>query len=96
MHPVIRACGLSPMFSARYRRPIKKLKMIANLDLTKVLVLDIETVSGHRSFGDLSPEMQELWRIKSAGLQRRVTEDERAKNEEFNYFQALSMYYDGK
>lgn len=51
--------------------------MIANLDLTKVLVLDIETVSGHRSFGDLSPEMQELWRIKSAGLQRRVAEDER-------------------
>ena len=51
--------------------------MIANLDLTKVLVLDIETVSGHRSYGDLSPEMQELWRIKSAGLQRRVTEDER-------------------
>lgn len=29
-------------------------------------------------------------------LKSRVTEDERAKNEEFNYFQALSMYYDGK
>ena len=28
MHPVMRACGLSPMFSAKYRRPVKKVKMI--------------------------------------------------------------------
>ena len=26
MHPVMRACGLSPMFSAKYRRPVKKIK----------------------------------------------------------------------
>ena len=29
-------------------------------------------------------------------LKSRVTEEERNKHEEFHYFQALSMYYDGK
>lgn len=29
-------------------------------------------------------------------LKTRVTEEERLNNEEFYYFQALSMYYDGK
>lgn len=35
MHPVMRACGLSPMFSAKYRRPIRKLKKMAGIGFKK-------------------------------------------------------------
>lgn len=34
-------------------------------DLTKVLFLDIETVSSHRSFEDMSDHFQDLWRHRS-------------------------------
>jgi DNA polymerase elongation subunit (family B) len=56
--------------------------MYNNIDLTNVLVLDIETVSGHRSFEEMSPEMQGLWKIKSEALQRRVTEEDRISETE--------------
>lgn len=55
--------------------------MFNNIDLTSVLVLDIETVSSHKHFEDLSPEMQSLWKIKSESLQRRVSEEERLTDE---------------
>lgn len=50
--------------------------MLNNLDLTKVLVLDIETVSGYKSYEDLSPTMQKMWDIKSVQVQARKPEEE--------------------
>ena len=35
MHPVMRACGLSPMFNARCRRPIKKVKKMIGMGYKK-------------------------------------------------------------
>ncbi len=51
--------------------------MLKDLDLRNVLVLDIETVSGHKTYADLSPTMQYLWGIKSNQVQGRKPEDER-------------------
>lgn len=56
--------------------------MLNNIDLTNVLVLDIETVSGFRNFDDMSPEMQYLWGIKSEALQRRLDEEDRKSDAE--------------
>lgn len=50
--------------------------MLNNLDLTKVLVLDIETVSGYKSYEELSPTMQKMWDIKSKQIQARKPEEE--------------------
>lgn len=44
--------------------------MLNDLDLTNVLVFDIETVSGVAHYDDLSPTMQYLWDIKSPQAQR--------------------------
>jgi len=51
--------------------------MLDDVLLKNVLVLDVETVSGHKSYEDLSPTMQKLWEIKSQQIQRRVEEDDR-------------------
>jgi len=51
--------------------------MLNNVDLSNVLVLDIETVSGHKSYDDLSPAMQKLWDIKATQIQARKPEEER-------------------
>lgn len=39
--------------------------MLKQLDLSEVLFLDIETVSGKPNFEDLSPEWQKLWDEKT-------------------------------
>jgi 3'-5' exonuclease len=44
--------------------------MLNDLDLTNVLVFDIETVSGVAHYDDLSPTMQYLWDLKSPQAQR--------------------------
>ena len=51
--------------------------MLNNIDLKNVLVLDIETVSGQKSYADLNPTMQKLWDIKSKQIQARKPEEER-------------------
>lgn len=51
--------------------------MLNTVDLSNVLVLDIETVSGQKSYDDLNPTMQKLWDIKSAQIQARKPEEER-------------------
>ncbi len=50
--------------------------MLDNIDLTNVLVLDIETVSGYKSFDNLSEPMQKLWKIKAEQIQRRLPEED--------------------
>lgn len=44
--------------------------MLNDLDLSNVLVFDIETVCGVAHYDDLSPTMQYLWDIKSPSAQR--------------------------
>lgn len=44
--------------------------MLQNLDLTKVLVLDIETVPQHEEYGQLPERWKELWNKKSALLKK--------------------------
>ena len=48
--------------------------MIDKIDITNVLFLDIETVSGHRSFDDLSEEFQKLWKLKCRSILKRYDE----------------------
>jgi len=49
--------------------------MIDHIDSSTVLFLDIETVSSVGSLEELSPEMQELWRIKCRQVLRLPDED---------------------
>ena len=65
--------------------------MLNNLDLVNVLVLDIETVSGHKSLEDLSPQMQYLWGIKSGSLQRKANEEDRKSDAE-SYTDMAAIY----
>ncbi len=56
--------------------------MLKTLNLVDVLVLDIETVSSHKSSTDMSPAMQKLWGLKAEQIQRRLPEEERLSAEE--------------
>lgn len=44
--------------------------MLEHLDLTKILVLDIETVPQFASFNEVPPEWQYLWKKKALNLKR--------------------------
>lgn len=50
--------------------------MIDAINLSNVLVLDIETVSNTKEYADLNETMQKLWDIKSDQIQRRSNPDE--------------------
>lgn len=65
--------------------------MLKNLDLVNVLVLDIETVSGYKSYEDMSPEMQKLWGLKADSIQRRLEEADRLPMEEA-YIENAGIY----
>lgn len=49
--------------------------MFEKLDLTNVLFLDIETVSGTAKHEEMSEVMQDLWKIKSRQILRKKAED---------------------
>jgi 3'-5' exonuclease len=49
--------------------------MIDNIDITKVLFLDIETVSAEKSYDDLSDTFKELWQIKCKTILREYEQD---------------------
>jgi predicted PolB exonuclease-like 3'-5' exonuclease len=65
--------------------------MLKNLDLINVLVLDIETVSSHKSLEDMSPDMQKLWGYKADSIQRRVEEADRLPLDEV-YVENAGIY----
>lgn len=48
--------------------------MIDRIDLTKVLFLDIETVSGHRSYQELDETFQTLWKHKAKSILKQYDE----------------------
>ncbi len=49
--------------------------MVEQIDITKVLFLDIETVSGQPALEDLDETMQYLWALKAPGALRRYGEE---------------------
>ncbi len=49
--------------------------MVEQIDITKVLFLDIETVSGQPRLADLDETMQHLWAHKAPGALRRYGEE---------------------
>ena len=44
--------------------------MLENLNLSDVLFLDIETVSGHASYDDMPEGLQKLWAVKAKSALR--------------------------
>ncbi|MGB3802332.1 MAG: ribonuclease H-like domain-containing protein [Lewinella sp.] len=48
--------------------------MVDQIDITKVLFLDIETVSGSPGYDDMDENMQYLWSLKAPGALRRYGE----------------------
>ncbi len=42
--------------------------MNQSIDISKILFLDIETASQHRSYDELSPTFQDLWKHKCKGI----------------------------
>ncbi len=50
--------------------------MLNKLDLERVVVLDIETVSQHADYTDLDAAWKELWDLKAANLKRKEEDDE--------------------
>ncbi|MEZ4956565.1 MAG: ribonuclease H-like domain-containing protein [Saprospiraceae bacterium] len=46
--------------------------MLHNIDITKILFLDVECVSGQPVYGDLDETFQELWAHKSKGILRKT------------------------
>jgi len=45
--------------------------MVDNYDIANVLFLDVETVSGQKSYAELDDTFKELWQIKSKAILRR-------------------------
>lgn len=61
--------------------------MISNVDITKVLFLDIECVSEKSKFDELSDDMKKLWKLKAASVLKRY-------GEEINDDDAAAAYLD--
>ncbi len=49
--------------------------MLENLDIANVLFLDIETVSGKATFGELNEDFKKLWGLKSKQILRKYDEE---------------------
>lgn len=64
--------------------------MLKYIDLTSVLFLDIETVSGHATFEELNPTMQYLWSLKTDMLQKKYADTETVPPSE--YYEKAGIY----
>ena len=49
--------------------------MLGNLDLSKVLFLDVECVSGKANYGELNDDFKYLWKLKSKSVLRKYNEE---------------------
>ncbi len=58
--------------------------MIEHIDATKVLFLDIETVSGRAEYGQLDENFQALWAHKARGVLRRYDDPEPISEEDLS------------
>ncbi|MEO0625450.1 MAG: 3'-5' exonuclease, partial [Bacteroidota bacterium] len=67
---------------------------IERIDTTKVLFLDIETVSGCASFDDLTDDFKSLWALKAKSILKRYDSDEPITEEELGetYVDRAAIY----
>ncbi|HFA48220.1 MAG TPA: 3'-5' exonuclease [Bacteroidetes bacterium] len=66
--------------------------MINNIDITKILFLDVECVSAKPSYGDLDETFQQLWAGKSRGLLRRDNPDPTEEDIAASYSERAGIY----
>ncbi len=66
--------------------------MIDSIDLTKILFLDIECVSGKPTYDDLDETFQELWAHKSKGLLRRTIPEPTGEDIANSYNERAGIY----
>lgn len=67
--------------------------MIEHIDPTKVLFLDIETVSSHGQFSDMSEAMQALWKHKSYSILKRPKSEEISEEEASDVYSSNAGIY---
>ncbi len=66
--------------------------MIDSIDITKILFLDIECVSGQPTFDDLDETFQELWTHKAKSLLAKKTSDPTGEEVEEYYKNRAAIY----
>lgn len=66
--------------------------MLNQLDITAVLFLDIETVSGHKSYHDLGDDMKKLWGLKSKSILKKYNEPLEAEEVEELYPERAGIF----
>ncbi|MEO0734792.1 MAG: ribonuclease H-like domain-containing protein [Bacteroidota bacterium] len=66
--------------------------MIEQIDVTKVLFLDIETVSGQPTYGDLDGTFQALWAHKAPGVLKRYGEELTEEELAISYQDRAAIY----
>jgi len=66
--------------------------MLDNIDIAKVLFLDIECVSATEKYTDLSEEMQYLWKLKAATALKRYGEKINDEDAEGAYVEKAGIY----
>lgn len=66
--------------------------MLDNIDIAKVLFLDIECVSSTKKYTDLSEDMQYLWRLKAATALKRYGEKISEEDAEAAYVEKAGIY----
>lgn len=66
--------------------------MLDNIDIAKVLFLDIECVSATEKYTDLSEEMQYLWKLKAATALKRYGEKISDEDAEGAYVEKAGIY----
>ncbi len=66
--------------------------MLDNLDLSKVLFLDVECVSGKAAYDELSEEFQYLWKLKARSVLRKYDEPITAEEAAEAYKEKAGIY----
>ncbi|SEQ85731.1 ribonuclease H-like domain-containing protein [Neolewinella agarilytica] len=66
--------------------------MIEHIDATKVLFLDIETVSGKATYSDLSDDFKALWGYKAPGVLKRYGEELTEEEKADSYVDKAAIY----
>ena len=66
--------------------------MLDNVDISKVLFLDIECVSSTEKYSDLNEDMQYLWKLKAATALKRYGEKINDEDAEAAYMEKAGIY----
>ena len=66
--------------------------MVENIDISKILFLDIETVSAAAEYSDLSADFQQLWQLKAQYLFRNQNDDPTEEDWATSYRDRAAIY----